>query len=158
MNHAEKLLYPSTIVSVGDIESFKAADNCKVDMNGPLRIWSIGEYFQKHFGCKVEDAAQAAELKVYELMHSSRDSAFITELGDGLELTLGQLFALLGKQGRGEQGPLAVDGWANLAYIRDDEGALCPVSAEWNVIGWYVGAGALEFSGWWSPGYKLVSG
>ena len=44
------------------------------------------------------------------------DAPIITELADTCEITLGQFFSLIQKQGKGEEGVLLTNGYANIAY------------------------------------------
>lgn len=155
-----KLLQFVTTVSVAALESFNATDHFKVDTKkAAVRIAWIGDNFKQHFGHKVEGASKVAELKMSKLTRASLDAPIITELGDACEITLGQFFALLSKQGKGESGPLLTNGWANIAYIRDDDGILWAVRARWRAGGggWDVGANSVEYPDGWSDGGQVVS-
>jgi hypothetical protein len=156
----KKLLELVTTASVGAIKSFKSADNFKVDTKkAATRIYYLGDNFEKHFGRKEEGASEAVEIKVYKLLEWSLDAPIITELADKCEITLGQFFSLLSKQGKGESGPLLTDGWANIAYIRDDEGILWAVDAFWRADrgGWIVGAHSVERPDRWYDGRRVLS-
>lgn len=156
----KKLLQFVTTTSVAAIESFKAEESFKVDTKkAAVRIWYLGDNFKKHFGRKVEGASEAAEIKVHKLTESSLDAPIVAELADKCEITLGQFFALLSKQGKGESGPLLTNGWANIAYIRDDEGILWAVSAYWYADrgGWRVEAFSVESPHGWSDGIQVLS-
>lgn len=156
----KKLLQFVTTTSVAAIESFKAADHFKVDTKkAAARIYWLGDNFKKHFGRKVEGVCEAADIKTHELLKSSLDVPIITELADKCEIKLGQFFALLSEQGKGESGPLLTNGWANIAYIRDDEGNLWAVGAVWSAGtgGWYVEAGSVGHPGRWSGGRQVLS-
>src|SRR3990167_1194061 len=156
----KKLLQFVTTTSVAAIESFTAADNFKVDTKkAATRIYYLGDSFKKHFGRKEEGASEATKIKVHKLVEWSLDAPIITELADKCEITLGQFFALLSKQGKGESGPLLTNGWANIAYIRDDEGILWAVLASWYSAygGWDVFARSVERPLRWFDGYQVVS-
>ncbi len=156
----KKLLELVTTTSVAAIESFKSADNFKVDTKkAATRIYYLGDNFKKHFGRKEEGASEATEIKVHKLLEGSLDAPIITELADKCEITLGQFFSLLSKQGKGESGPLLTNGWANIAYIRDDEGNLWAVDACWYAAygGWYVEARSVEYPRRWDDGYQVLS-
>mgnify|MGYP001595785444 CR=1 FL=1 len=157
----KKLLELVTTASVAAIESFEAADHFKVGTEkAATRIYYLGDNFKEHFGCKKEGASEAVEIKVHKLTESSLDVPIITELADKCEITLGQFFSLLSKQGKGESGPLLTDGWANIAYIRDDEGILWAVRARWFAGrgGWNVGALSVEDPCRWDGGHRVLSG
>lgn len=156
----KKLLELVTTVSVAAIESFKSADTFKVDTKkAATRIYYLGDNFKKHFGRKEEGASEATEIKVHKLLVGSLDAPIITELADKCEITLGQFFTLLSKQGKGESGPLLTNGSANIAYIHDDEGNLWAVFAFWVAGrgGWYVGAGSVGNPGRWRDGRRVLS-
>ena len=156
----KKLLQFVTTTSVAAIESFTAADNFKVDTKkAATRIYYLGDSFKKHFGRKEEGASEAAEIKIHKLLEGSLDAPIITELGPTCEITLGQFFALLSKQGKGESGPLLTNGWANIAYIRDDEDILWAVSARWlqGGGGWYVDADSIECPRRWRAVGQVLS-
>lgn len=157
---AKKLLEFVTTTSVAAIESFKSSENFKEDAKKvAVRIWSLGDNFKKHFGRKEEGASEAVEIKIHKLLEWSLDAPIITELADKCEITLGQFFALLSKQGKGEAGPLLTNGWANIAYIRDDEGILWAVHADWYAGrgGWSVGASSVGDPDGWRGGFQVLS-
>ena len=156
----KKLLKLVTTVPVAAIESFDAAKDFKVETKkAAVRIWDLGNNFKAHFGRKVEDACEAAEIKVHKLTESSLDAPIITELADKCEIVLGQFFALLSKQGKGEKGSLLTNGYANIAYIRDNKGILWAVNAHWRAAhgGWRVVAGSVESPDWWYVGSQVLS-
>lgn len=146
--------------SVPDLLRFVAADNFKEDTKGAVRIWSLGDNFKKHFLQKAEEATAATEVKVSKLLKQSCDPAIMVELGSGYELTLGQFFHLLAKQGKGEKdGPLLVNGWANIAYIADYEGTVWAVSAHWSAGngGWRVEVFSVGDPRGWYEGNQILS-
>ncbi|MBY0472684.1 hypothetical protein K2Q00_00140 [Patescibacteria group bacterium] len=156
----KKLLELMTTVSAAAIESFKAANHFKVDTKkAAVRIAWFGDNFKKNFLRKEEGVSEAVELKVHKLLESSLDAPTITELGDNHEITLGQFFSLLSKQGKGEQGAFLVNGRANIAYIRDVGGILWAVSACWSVEdgGWNVEASSVGHPDRWDGGNQVVS-
>ena len=164
---AKKLLKLVGTVSVPAIESFKAADYFKVDTSAkaPVKIAWLGENFKKHFLGKVENASEAADLNVHKLLTAARDlpeddePGIIPELGGRHETMLGQLYSLLQKQGKGQAGTLLVNGRANIAYIRDEEGIFWAVNALWGacVDGWHVEACSVEDPNGWNGGNQVVS-
>ena len=146
--------------SIAAIESFKSAECFKVDTKkAAVRIWYLGDNFKKHFGRKEEGACEAVDVKVHKLLEGSLDAPIITELADKCEITLGQFFALLRSQGKGESGPLLTNGWANIAYIRDDEGILWAVFALWDLGsgGWSVDAYSVWRPRGWRGGRRVLS-
>ena len=158
---AKKLLRFVTTVSVGALENFVAADNYKVDTSrkAKVRIAWLGENFKKHLLGLSEGACEAADLRVHELLEQSVDAPIITELANRCEITLGKHFVLLSKQGRGESGVLLTNGYANIAYIRDANGVLWAVNADWyaGYDGWGVEAYSVEDPYEWFDGGQFVS-
>lgn len=156
----KKLLEFVTTSSVLAIEGFKAADHFKVDTKtSGLRIAWLGDNFKENFLRKKEGATASSELKVHRLLESSLDTPIVTELADKCEIKLGQFFALLLKQGKGEPGPLLVNGYANIAYIRDINGVLWAVRAHWSSDrgGWSFEAFSVEYPHGWRTGGRVVS-
>lgn len=156
----KKLLEFVTTTSVAALERFNAAENFKVNTKkAAVRICYLGKNFKEHFGRKVEGTCEASEIRVHKLTESSLDVPIIAELGDKAEITLGQFFALLSKQGEGESGPLLTNEWANIAYIRDCGDVLWAVFARWNVAGggWVVGARSVGHPFEWGAGYQVLS-
>ena len=154
----KRLLELVTTASVAAIESFKSSENFKEGKKGPVQIYSIGDNFKKHFGRKEEGASEAIELKIHKLLERSLDAPIITELADKFEITLGQFFSLIQKQGKGEAGVLLTNGYANIAYIRDDEGILWAVRAGWDAgSGWYVEASSVGDPFRWVDGGLVLS-
>lgn len=152
----KKLLKLVTSVSLAAIESFESAKNFKVDKKSEVQIYWLGTSFKKHFGRKVERACEAVEIRVHTLKAPSLDAPIITELGEKREISLGQFFALLKKQGKGQKGALLTNGYANIAYVRDDEGVLRAVRAYWDAgYGWHVEAYALGHPGRWDSAQVL---
>ncbi len=146
-------------VSIAAIEGFKVSENFEEGKLGPVRIYWLGDDFKKHFGRKTESALEAVELKVHTLTKASLDAPIIAELAGNAEITMGQFFALLSKQGKGESGPLLTNGYANIAYIRDDEGVLWAVDAHWHAGrgGWDVYADSVAYPGEWDRGRQVLS-
>ena len=158
---AKKLLKFLKTVSVGALESFVAVDHYKVDTSKKtkVRIAWLGENFKKHLLGLSEGPCEAADLRVHELIEQSVDAPIIAEFGDRCEITLGQHFALLSKQGRGESGVLLTNGYANVAYIRDTNGILWAVFAGWRAGrgGWRVEAYSVGRPHGWRGGVQFVS-
>lgn len=156
----KKLLELVTTTSVAAIDNFKATDHFKVDTKkAAVRIYYLGDYFKKHFGRKTEGASEAVDIKVHKLLEGSLDAQIITELAEKCEITLGQFFALLSKQGKGEPGPLLTNGWANISYIKDATGILWAVGASWNAGcgGWGVEVFSVGCPLRWHVGYRVLS-
>ena len=87
------------------------------------------------------------------------EAAIIPELGGEtkVETTLSEMFSLIRKQPDGEEGVLLNNGWANILYIRDQNGVLRAVGVRWGDGGWGVDAGSVEDSGGWDAGHQVFS-
>ena len=149
-------------IAVPALPRFVARDHFKVDTSdsAKVKIWVLGSNFQNHFLGKIEGPADPAELTVHTLTEASRDDRILAELGDLAETTLSQFFSLLSLQGNGEsEGVLLVNWYANITYVRDDEGTLWAVYAYWfsHEGGWFVDAFSVEFLIEWLAGIQIVS-
>jgi hypothetical protein len=71
-----------------------------------------------------------------------------------VETTLTELWDMLKKQPKGEDGDLLINGYANIFYIKDAEGVLRAVLVHWFAAGWFVSADSVELSLEWSAGYR----
>jgi hypothetical protein len=121
-------------------------------------VW-LGDNFKTNFLGKIEEGVKAAELKIHKIGQDSLDAPIITELGDAAETLLADLWELLKRQPKGEEGALLANGWANIAYIRDVNGELWAVYARWFAAygGWHVGARSVADPDRWSTGRQVVS-
>jgi hypothetical protein len=158
---AQKLLAPASSIPIPALPGFIASDYFKEDTKADgVRIWSLGSNFKNHFLGKAEDASEAADIKISTLVEASLDAPIVAELGTACEITLGQFFHVLSQQGYGEEsGPLLVNGWANIAYIRDAAGVLWAVNARWRAAygGWRVGASSVGDPRRWLGGPRVLS-
>ena len=76
---------------------------------------------------------------------------------NGVETSLAQLFALLERQGKGEDGVLLVNGLVNIFYVRDINGVLSAAHVMWSSDGWLLYWYAIERPHRWSDGYQVFS-
>lgn len=88
-------------------------------------------------------------LSKFKLTKNMYDSEICKELGDPEPFTvselLGTLKSLIGKQSRGEDGILLTNGYANIFYVKLEDGRTVAVhafwdsaDAEWNLYAWGV--------------------
>jgi len=155
----KKLLAFVTSSNVPALPAFVASDHFKVDMEGAVRIWSLGDNFKAKFLKKTEDATAAADLKIHKLLEQSCDPAIMTELGDACDTALSQFFYLLSKQGKGENGLLLTNGWANVGYIQNMNGVFWAVRTYWGADrgGWDVEAYSTLSPARWLDGTQFLS-
>ena len=120
----------------------------------------LWENFKDHFLGKVEENVADATLAIHRLEKRSLDTQIRKELGQEYEeIALAHFFNLLRKQSKGEQGHLLVNGYANIAYIRDKDGNLWAVSAFWGSGSreWNVSACSVGNPRDWSDGNQVIS-
>jgi hypothetical protein len=91
---------------------------------------------------------------------SVMDGPIIAELGgaDKSETTLSEMFFLMEKQGKGEDGVLLNNGYdANIFYVKDTAGVLRAVYVGWRGDGWSVDADSVGVPGRWDDGFQVFS-
>lgn len=130
--------------------------------NAPVKISAVWQNFTSWFllgDGKTEDPISEQTLRYHRLRKSSVDGLIITELGgeEKSETTLMEMFSLMEKQKNGEDGVLLNNGYANIFYIRDQNGVLRALHAFWSGGGWRVSAFALEGPGGWRDGGRVFS-
>lgn len=159
------LLEPVTIlVSVPGNEAFTAKDKFKVGTQDGVKIGWLGDNFKKHFlsgAGRIEIDVPAQDLRVHQLRKASTDPPIIAELGaeELIETNLATMWELMKKQGSGQAGDLLVNGYANVFYIRDDNGVVWAVSCFWisDTQDWGVGADAFSNPDVWYVGLRFFS-
>ncbi|MBI4947939.1 hypothetical protein HY844_00020 [Candidatus Berkelbacteria bacterium] len=161
-----ELLEPVTTVSVGRIEAFSAREMMSEGTRYGVKIYKTWDNFKKHFlnlnrTGKNELEVPAQKLRVHKLRKNSKDGPIFAELGGEtvVETNLATMYELMKKQGIGQgNGPLLVDGKANIFYIKDDNGILLAVCCLWIAnYGWYVGADAISRPDDWDAGDQVFS-
>lgn len=157
---ASTLLELVTTSEVAGVSSFIAEEKFREGKttDGVKTVW-FNDNFKKNFLGKREQSIAPATLRIQKLKKDSFDAPILAELGDAAETTLAQLWELLKKQGSGQKGTLLVNGWANIAYIRDKNGNLWAVRAGWDSAydGWDVSALSVGSPGRWIAGSLVVS-
>ena len=111
--------------------------------NALVKISYLGDNFKAWFlngDGKTEDPISEQVLRYHKLRQSSVDGPIIAELGgaEKSETTLSEMFSLMEKQGKGEDGVLLNNGYANIFYIKDSAGVLRTVYVRWGGGGWRV--------------------
>lgn len=126
-----------------------------------VKISYLGDNFTEWFlsgSGKTEDPISEQTLRYHKLRKSSVDGPIIAELGgeEKSETTLSEMFALMEKQGMGEDGVLLNNGYANIFYIKDQNGVLRAVRVDWR-CGWDVDAVSVEDPSRWFDGRRVFS-
>jgi hypothetical protein len=126
--------------------------------NAKVKFGYIDERVSKLFG-NVKEDVPAGELAVHTLMCGVNDPEIMVALGPQAKrfTKLGQFYMTLELQGLGQEGSLLVNGYANIAYILDENGAPWAVDAHWYSDGWYVGVYSVACRGTWSAGCQVLS-
>jgi len=123
------------------------------------RIWDdFTNWFLADDG-KIEDPISEQTLRYGNLTTSSFDGPIIEELGGEAkaETTLTELWDLLKKQPKSEDGDLLTNGYGNFFYIKDTSGVLRAVSVFWIDDGWNVRAYSVEDPNAWAVGRRVFS-
>lgn len=148
------LLKQIATVSVSGAARFVAEDHLK-----EANIGWMGDNFKKLFLKKTEENVGEAAIAVHRLERASKDAPIMTELGNRAEIKLAHFFSLLKAQSKGQEGALAVDGSANIAYIIGDDGNFWAVSASWDSGDrcWRVEALSVGLPREWDAGHRVLS-
>jgi len=153
------LLKPIGTTSLPALLAFNAEEKFQLGTTDGVKIWGVGPNFKTHFLDKKEKDAPAVELRIHQLRRSSKDPSIIKALGGIkiVETTLGQMWEMVKKQGTGQTGDLLVNGWANIFYIKDDDGILWAVRCRWRGSGWGVEARSVSDPDDWTAGSRVFS-
>lgn len=147
------VLHPAFDVVLAPLEQFNAYSAIEYDRQVPMEV---GPHFGAHFMRKNEDPRPLAVLHVSEIDTDTLDTPVVEVLGDKSVISLGQLYSVLKLQAHGESGPLYANGWANVAYIRDQNGTLSTVDAGWVDGHWYVESFPIDAHGPWKGGARFI--
>lgn len=154
----------STVVVSATTSKFVAKEKFVVNTkrNAPVKISAVWDNFTSWFlsgDSKIEDPISEQTLRYRKLRKSSVDGPIITELGgeEKSETTLTEMFSLMEKQKNGEDGVLLNNGYANIFYIRDQNGVLRAVFVRWGDDGWGVGAYSVGNPSRWRVGRQVFS-
>lgn len=154
----------STVVVSATTSKFVAKEKfvCDTGLKAKVRISYFGDNFTLWFlngDGKIEDPESVQTLRYHKLRQSSVDGPIIAELGgaEKSETTLSEMFSLMEKQGKGEDGVLLNNGYANIFYIKDGAGVLRTVHVYWGDDGWFVVAFFVESLGKWGVDNQVFS-
>jgi hypothetical protein len=121
-------------------EPFVVRDRFKTGAG--VKFSTVWAEFKSRFFGKIEPPSPAFRMRKYKLLAFAPDGPIIAELGGeaNVESSLRTAFALLQRQGNGEEGFLQTNGFANIFYVRDLQGVLCAIRIGWADAGWVVDA------------------
>lgn len=165
VNSRDRILqFDGTVVVSATTAKFVAKEKFVVNTEGDalVKISYLGDNFKAWFlsgDGKTEDSISEQTLRHAKLCEASVDGPIIAELGgrELAETTLSEMFALMEKQGKGEDGCLLSNGYANIFYIKDQNGVLRAVDVLWLGSGWFVNARSVEFLLGWLVGFRVFS-
>ena len=148
------LLSKLGIVEVPAIENFVLTEEVIKEAN----VYAWGS-FREMFFRKQEQGVTANRLAIHSLGKNSLDSPIRKELGDNEEITLAHFVHLLKQQSEGQDGVLLTNGYANIAYIKGNNGNLWAVYAYWNSGNryWSVHASSVGIPDDWRAGCQVIS-
>ncbi|MST04338.1 MAG: hypothetical protein EXS49_02110 [Candidatus Pacebacteria bacterium] len=145
----------------GSTEYFVAREHFVVGSKkaGVPKIVVIGGNFTNWMLVKNENPIGPTVLRRRKLLKWSLSGPILNELGGEAkaETTLQEIFSLLKLQPNGEYGSLLTNGYANIFYVCDAKGELCPVYVGWHGGGWAVHAGSVTDPYEWCEGYQVFS-
>lgn len=148
------------VIVIPATKEFIAQDRFVVDIvdisrKAPVKISHLGKNFQNWFLKKIEGPAAKTKLRYANLLKPSVDGPIIVELGDSVETTLAQIFALMKRQKNGKRGKLLTNSCANIFYVRDINGELRAVFVRWLGLGWNVHARSVDYPIAWLVGRQV---
>jgi len=110
-----------------------------------LIAYMVG-HFDEWFNGKVEGPVAASTLRYFELQRDASDQAILDGLGgeSQVETTMTEVYALMDRQRSGQGGILAINGWGNIFYIRDERNVLRVVYVHWCDDAWGVEASLMR--------------
>lgn len=163
MEQIKSVLGPivSTTVIPATTKKFIAEDNFKVNTskNAKVKISYLGDNFFFLFLEKIEEAFAGSIIYGRHLNHDSLDDPIICELGDEKQAktTLTEIFTMMERQAKGEEGELLNDGRVNIFYVEDVKGILWTVGVSLEEDGWFIDADSVDDFSDWEAGCKVFS-
>ena len=125
--------------------------------NSGVKIATLFGDFKSRFFDKTEKPAPETTYRKYKLLRISADGPIIAELGGEakVEGTVAAALALLQRQGSGGAGFLQTNGYANIFYARDKNGALCAIRLGWADEGWVIDAISVQDPLAWNGQHQI---
>lgn len=148
------------LVKVAEVQVVALSRFCAKDYLKSCNVGWTGDNFRKLFLGDVEENVADTTVAIHRLEQASLDPPIMAQLADRAELKLTHFFELLKKQSKGESGVLLTNGYANVAYIKGNDGNLWAVSACWrSYCGYYwnVEANSVGDPYRWDDGYQILS-
>lgn len=157
------LEFVSTIVVSATTGKFVAKEKFVItEPNARVKIGYLSDKFVVWFlngNSKAEDLISEQTLRYYKLLESSTNDLIIAEIGGKAraKTTLSEMFALMEKQGKGEDGVLLKNGNVNIFYIKGKADVLRAVIVSWLDGAWHVDADSVEDPRRWFKSNQVFS-
>jgi len=145
---------------------FRAVDHLRITPDNErataeLVIGFLSDNIRSNFLGKIEENVAESKLRAYRLKKDSVDGPIIADLGgeEAAETTVAEMVTLMRRQGRGQQGILLTNGYANIFYIRNAKGVFWTVRCCWpsGYGDWSVYAIPITGPFGWSAGRQVFS-
>jgi hypothetical protein len=122
-----------------------------------IRFATVWTEFKKRFYGKTEGPRPEAVLRKYKLLTVAPDAPIIAELGgeSKVEASISAAYSLMERQGRGEEGILQINGYANIFYVRDLKSKLCALRIGWDGEGWVIDAISVDDPLAWNGKHEI---
>lgn len=150
-------------VAVGGIQKFVANDAFGENNSDGIKF-CLWPDFSNNFLGKIEEDVKPAAIAIHRLEKALRDDRIMAELGIDIKtkkgvIKLAHFREMLKFQAQGQEGPLLVNGYANIAYIEDENGTVWVVYAYWYSVdrGWYVNVDSVGDPSEWTAGFQVLS-
>jgi hypothetical protein len=131
-------------ISFPGTDRFIASENFVINTSedASVKISYLGKNFPLWFLDKIESNILLSTLRYSKLMKSTDDPEIISAIGgeEKLGVTLAEMFYLMSKQPKGEEGILLNDGRVNFFYVRDASNILRTIRLLWQDGGWGIHA------------------
>lgn len=151
----------TVLITAARTEKFIARDKFVInrDCNAKVNIYFLNDNFINWFLNKVEGPIGQQLLKCGKLRKPFTNISIVDDLGGEVkaETTLSELFCLMKIQGKGQEGILLTNGYANIFYIKDISGVLRTVSTCWFDGGWHLNASFFDSLNEWSEDRQVFS-
>jgi len=150
-------------VAVGGTKRFVARDAFGENNADGIKFY-LWPNFTNNFLGKVEEEenVKPTTIAIHRLEKLLRDSGIMAELGIDIMtrkgvIKLAHFHEMLKAQSQGQEGPLLVNGYVNIAYIEDENGVLWAVCSRWARRKWHVRTLSVEAPGKWPAGRQVLS-
>ncbi len=156
LNQTGPLLEPQADVLVpATTGPFVVKDHFKP--GAEVKFSTVWHEFKKHFWGKIEPPMPEVKVRKYNLLRIAPDGPIIAELGGEtkVESTLATAFAIMRLQAGGEPGILQTNGFANIFYVKDQQGELCAIRIGWASDGWVVDAISVQDPLAWNGKHEI---